>query len=436
MRLLRLFKRDLARESATWVEQGLISEEQARSICAQYDIDYASAGEQASGYHLLTALGYLFIGLALITLIGANWDDIPRGLRMAGLLVTTLATHGLALRAYFAGKADSAAQLFLLGNFFYGASIILIAQIYHLGEHMPDGVFWWALGSLPFGVLLRHTILTLFSVLLALLWFFLEFGMGFYPAMFPVFIAAGLYVLMRGEYSAVLFLAVLFSIGLWVEATLALAWSGGLYRMEWQAEHLAVSVALFVFAYAFSQWLGARDSGRARDYSLLLSLWSLRFGLLVMLVLSFAGPWEDLIRANWDYQASMWPAVLGFMGMALYLAWRCGKLDRFMPMVACCLALIITVIVVEGREYAVYLQVLANIVLVAAGIRLILLGVNRGMSHYFFLGIAVILLTAFLRYVDLIGDYIGGAALFLVLAMLLLGAARYWRRQQAGEGAL
>ena len=33
--------------------------------------------------------------------------------------------------------------LFFLGNLFYGASIILVAQIYHLGEHMPDGVFWW-----------------------------------------------------------------------------------------------------------------------------------------------------------------------------------------------------------------------------------------------------------------------------------------------------
>ena len=40
-----------------------------------------------------------------------------------------------------------ATGLFFLGNIFYGASIILIAQIYHLGEYMPDGVFWWDTGS-------------------------------------------------------------------------------------------------------------------------------------------------------------------------------------------------------------------------------------------------------------------------------------------------
>lgn len=434
MRLLRLFKRDLARETATWVERGLISQDQARSICAQYDIDYDDASEQAGGYRLLVSLGYLFIGLAVITLLGANWEDIPRGLRMAGLLTITVATHGLGLRAYVAARQSSAAQLFLLGNLFYGASIVLIAQIYHLGEHMPDGVFWWALGSLPFALLLRHAGLALFSVLLALLWFFLEFGMGFYPTLFPIFIAGGLYVLVRGEYSPLLFLAVLASIGLWVEATLSLAWSGGLYRMDWHAEHLVVSVALFILAYAFSHWLARRHSGKAKDYGLLLSLWSLRFALLVMFVLSFSDPWEELITANWDYLASMWPATLGLMGLALYLSWLSGRWLTLAPIVLLSLVTIAVVVLVEDEVYAVYLQVLFNVALISAGIRLILLGVNRGMSHYFFLGIAVVLLTAFLRYIDLVGDYIGGAALFLVMAMLLLGAARYWKGQQQGGG--
>ena len=74
------------------------------------------------------------------------------------------------MRQYRSGRTSPAVGLFILGNLFYGASIILIAQIYHLGEHMPDGVFWWALGSLPFAVLLCNTWLTLFSGLLALLW--------------------------------------------------------------------------------------------------------------------------------------------------------------------------------------------------------------------------------------------------------------------------
>ena len=178
LRLIRLLEKDLATEVSTWVDQGLISADQARAICRQYGIDYDEIRSRSTAYRVLAVLGFLFIGLSLITVIGANWESIPRGVRMAGLLVLTAGTHGLAVRHHLSGRTSLAIGLFILGNLFYGASIILIAQIYHLGEHMPDGVFWWALGSLPFAVLLCSAGLTLFSGLLALLWFFLEFSDG------------------------------------------------------------------------------------------------------------------------------------------------------------------------------------------------------------------------------------------------------------------
>ena len=78
-------------------------------------------------------------------------------------------------------------------------------------------------------------------------------------------------------------------------------------------------------------------------------------------------------------------------------------------------------------------QVLDNVALVAAGTWLIVRGTATGVSHYFFLGVATIALTAFMRYVDLIGDYVGGAVLFMAFAALLLGAARYWKRRQSRE---
>ena len=163
MRLIRLLKKDLATEISTWVDQQLISVDQARSICRLYGVDYDRIRSRSTAYRVLVVLGFLFIGLSLIAVIGANWDTIPRGVRMAGLLVLTAGTHGLAMRQYRSGRTSPAVGLFILGNLFYGASIILIAQIYHLGEHMPDGVFWWALGSLPFAVLLCNTWLTLGS---------------------------------------------------------------------------------------------------------------------------------------------------------------------------------------------------------------------------------------------------------------------------------
>ena len=430
MRLIRLLKKDLAKEMVGWVDKNLITTDQAQSICRLYDMDYESTQGQSIGYRLLVSLGYLFIGVAVIILLGANWDEIPRGLRMGGLTGIALATNGWALRLYFMGKESSATGMFLLGNLFYGASIILIAQIYHLGEHIPNEIFWWALGSLPIGVLLRNSWLTLFSCLLALLWFFMELSMGFFPALLPVFIVAAVYVLIKGRPSALLFLTTAGSIGLWVEALLARLWVGERHAFDLHAEHLFVSVALFLFAAAFSHWLHSRDSGKAKDYGVMLSLWTLRFGLIVMCVLSFEDPWEELIDAKWNHLASMLPTVIGLIGAALWMGWKTGKLDALLPIIIFSSLSMIAVVFAGDRDFAIFFQIIYNVALLGSGICLIVRGINGAISHYFFLGVATILIVALMRYIDLIGEYIGGAVLFMALAALLLGAAKYWRVQQ------
>jgi len=99
------------------------------------------------------------------------------------------------------------------------------------------------------------------------------------------------------------------------------------------------------------------------------------------------------------------------------------------------LLLSLTAVLVSGSAiHAVYFQVVYNLMLIATGIWLIIRAIQDGISHYFFLGVATVLLTAFMRYVDLIGDYIGGAAIFMVFAVVLLGSARYWKRRLSREG--
>lgn len=434
MRLIRLLKRDLAKEMVAWVDKDLISTEQAQSICRHYDMDYESIQSRSLGYNLLVSLGYLFIGVALIILLGANWDEIPRELRMTSLIVLTLATQGWALRLYFIGKESSATGLFLLGNLFYGASIILIAQIYHLGEYMPNEVFWWALGTLPFGVLMRNAWLTLFSCLLALLWFFMEVGMGAFPALLPVFIVAAVYVLIQGKQNAPLFMTTVASIGMWVEVLLARVWTGGHRGFELQAEHVFVSVALFLFAYAFSHYLHTRESGKSKDYGVMLSLWSLRFGLIMMLVLCFEEPWEELMRTNWNHLNSMGMIVTVLMGGSLWIGWKAGKWQTLLAIVVFSALSMLAVVFLSYPDFpdktgnfnlAVIFQIIYNITLLASSICLIVRGIHDGISHYFFLGVATILLLALMRYIDLIGEYIGGAVLFMVLAAVLLGAAKH-----------
>ena len=434
MRLIRLLRRDLAKEISTWVDRELISIGQARAICALYGLDYDAARERSGAHRILSGLGFLFIGLSLITVIGANWEAIPRGVKLAGMIALCAGTHGLAMREYLSPGKSRGIGIFLLGNLFYGASIILIAQEYHLGTHMPDGVFWWALGSLPFAVLLCSTSLALLSGTLALAWFFLEYSTGFFAAWFPVFVAAEIYVLLRGRRSLLLFLLCAASLLVWIETSLSLLWTEDWIHLAFSSEHFFVSMALFILAYAASHWLHARNEPRWKDYGVVLGLWTLRFALLALFVLSFREPWRHLIASEWNEHPSVWGSVALLMAVALGLGARTGTLRPLLVICALGSAVMVAVALTGDTERALVFQVLDNVALIAAGIWLIVRGSLGGVSHYFFMGVVVILLTAFIRYADLIGDYVGGALLFLLLAALLLGSARYWRLRQGAQG--
>ena len=435
MRLIRLFKKDLANEMSTWVERELISVEQARAVCREYGVDYDEIRDGSGAYRILIGLGVLFIGLSLITVIGANWEAIPRAARLAGMVALTAGTHALALRQYLAAGRQQGVGFFVLGSLFYGASIILIAQTWHLGEHMPDGVFWWALGSLPFAVLLRNSWLALLSGTLALVWFFLEYAFGFFALWLPVFIAAEIYVLIRGRPSLPLFLLCVVSLFVWIETSLSMLWIEERVRWEFSPEHFFVSVALFILAYAASHWLHARGDAKAKDYGVVLALWTLRFAFLCLFVLSFEEAWVKLITSDRNASFTIWIIVALLMAISLGLGSRTGSLRPLVVVCALSGAAMVAVALTESEAGAIGFQVLDNVALIGAGTWLIVRGAHAGVSHYFFMGVAVVLLTAFIRYVDLIGDYVGGALLFMLLAALLLGSARYWKRRQNMEKA-
>jgi hypothetical protein len=127
--------------------------------------------------------------------------------------------------------------------------------------------------------------------------------------------------------------------------------------------------------------------------------------------------------------------IIAIISAALFVAKAANRLKPLFCLLPFYILSLIAAISIQDSSLAIYFQVIYNLVLIAIGIWLVLEGIHNGISHYFFLGTATILLTAFMRYIDLIGDYIGGAALFMVCAMILLGAAKYWRNTQGMEGA-
>lgn len=429
MKLLRLLKRELQKETHEWVAAGLLSESQAQAICGRYGINYHEKSGHSYGYYVLIALGNLFIGLALITLIGHNWEEIPRAVRMGSLIALMLLFNALGIYYFRREQENAAVAWFFLGGLIYGAAIMLIAQIYHIGEHYPDGIFWWAMGVLPAALLLRSSVIMALTFALATLWFFTETHLDYFPVCYPLFLLVLGYQALRVKKNILLFLALVIGSGTLIEY--AVSWLiREPHRFNFGPENVFIGAGLFVTYHGLAKWLGSRQSSELADYGIALEVWILRFAIVSLLVFSFEEPCRKLLAGDW-YQSGLTVTLLHLLmipAVAMsFVATRSLEKSASTAAFAIVVLAAFAVSLSGNKNYALYLQIGDNVVLVLTGVWLIVQGIRGGMTHYFYLGVITILLTGLLRYIDLIGDYIGAAILFAVFAAILLAAARFWK---------
>ena len=111
MQLLGLLRRELRSECRQWVDDGDISAEQGDRILARYGTSLDDGGDGSLAYKVLVGVALLFVGMALLLLVSANWEEIPRGVRMLGLISTTLILNGIGIYHYLKIAVDWAGYL-------------------------------------------------------------------------------------------------------------------------------------------------------------------------------------------------------------------------------------------------------------------------------------------------------------------------------------
>ena len=439
MKLLRLLKRELAAEARSWVDERIVSEEQAGRILDRYGARLPDGTERSVGYIVLLSLAALFAGLSILVFVSANWDEVPRGVRMGALVALTLVFHAIGLHHQRSENAKVANVWFLLGCLTYGTSIFLIAQIYHLGEHYPDGIWWWAFGTLPFVILLRSREMAWLMTAVALVWLGTETSETFFPISWPLFAAVIFWFCLSQKESLLLFLTSLVATTFWIEILFA-RYLGEDRLFAIEEEHVPLTLGLFVIYYALGKWMETRsDRPRLPEYGMALRLWSLRLGLAVLLAFSFAEAWEAVMKLQYESPALVWGwlvVVTGVTGAFLHRlwvergprAWWDDGLSALVYLLFFALIVLISLVTTkENESLAIGLQLFGSLACVGSGIWLILRALRDSVTLYFYTGVGVILILALLRYADLVGDYVGGSLLFLFFAGVLFGAAHFWR---------
>ncbi|MFQ5579361.1 MAG: DUF2157 domain-containing protein [Nitrospiria bacterium] len=441
MKLIQLLKKELASEASRWVGKGLLSQKQAQTILKLYGTELPTGEERSVGYTILLSLAALFMGLAVVVVVCGNWDTIPRALRAILLIVLTVGSNGMGFRAVFRKNEKTGRLWLFVGALFYGISILLIADVYRLGAHFSDGIYWWALGVLPLALWTRSILIMFLTFVLSLSWLLIDSNNGFFPTSFPFFIAAFFWFSLKQRQSILIFLSGVMGTFFWLE--LLLAWGLGKgVRFEHGPEQVVFLGGLFLIAHEIGRFLEEVAAKHwLRSYGLAMRLWEIRVGLIGLLILSFEEPWKMLIDAHWTAGTFMhfWVVLICIvLGVSVYFADRHwafseetgGVFKRHVSTLGFSGFFILTTFLVLSppvENTPILLQCITNLFLVFAGIWLIVRAVHDTLTHYYYLGIGLLILTASFRYFDLIGDYLGASVLFLVCAAILFGAARYWR---------
>jgi uncharacterized membrane protein len=156
----------LERELEVWRGKGWVTDPGARAIREELDRNSARFG--LSG--VLAVLGATLLGFGVMMFVAANWQDMPRLARLLLLAGSMWAAYGLAAWLYVRNHPVFGHAAVLLGSAIFGASIMLIAQMYHIEGHPPGAVLWWGIGTGVAALLFRSNPAYALAIGLAGLW--------------------------------------------------------------------------------------------------------------------------------------------------------------------------------------------------------------------------------------------------------------------------
>lgn len=414
----------LSAQKDLWVREGLISTADAERLLGAYDTDSSGARRSRLLFITLCGLALLMFSVGVLLLIGYNWNAIPREAKVGIIFSAVIAAFAGSAVAYARAKPIGGELLAFVGTLFYGNAIWLLAQVFHIQSHWPDGLMWWAFGALVAAHALSSKMIGHEAVILMAIWTSSEIGWFTRPhyAFLPA-LAAAIWLALRLS-SASLAATSLLSGVLWLTVVTSRAWN---------ADPLVASMLTLAGCAMFASGEAgiARWPARAAQFCGLAVLLS---GLLTGTFTSTHQTWRP-----WTVSAHVLPVIIATVLLFVFVITvlvrrRRGPVWETLPILAAAIVAIVPMTRgsmwhFEQPEDALVLAVLFSAVSLAVGIWLILRGVRHDQGWAFFGGVCYVLLFVLVRWVNLIGDMLSSAGIFFVSALILMGTAYYWRKR-------
>ncbi len=134
-------------------DAGLITAEQRDQIIAHFNLK----DEGGKFLVIVSFIGAILVASGIALLIGAHWNEIPRGVKLFVGLALMLGAHGMGwwLRDARKDYPKTGEALHFAGSLLFLANIALVGQIYHLSSRPGNAFLLWWLGIAALPWLLR-----------------------------------------------------------------------------------------------------------------------------------------------------------------------------------------------------------------------------------------------------------------------------------------
>lgn len=164
--MIRFYAKRLERDLKRWHEKGWVTDEGYPAIQAELARDPKLSASTA-----LAAIGAILLGFAAISFVAANWNVIPRLVRLAMLVAALWAAYGSAAWLYKRELPNFAQAAVLTGALLFGAAVMLVSQMYHIDSgNLPGFMLLWTAGAAVAGLLFRSSLTLGAAMILASAW--------------------------------------------------------------------------------------------------------------------------------------------------------------------------------------------------------------------------------------------------------------------------
>jgi uncharacterized membrane protein len=215
----------LIKETKKWVSSGIITVDQADQIIGVYPAE--SKNRLIS---VLLLLGAILLGTGIILFFASNWQIIPKWGKISLVIIPLLLFHAAAqLTSENYPRLSQA--LTLLGCIMFGTGIWLIAQVFHINAHFPNGVLFWLLGVLPVAFILREELPLGLSAMLLAMWVLAEQSSSVWIIFIAMMLFGGVFYLTYTLRSSFALVFSLFSAAIFVNTEIYLILTDN-YRFE------------------------------------------------------------------------------------------------------------------------------------------------------------------------------------------------------------